>query len=232
MKILVACEESQAVTIELRKLGHEAYSCDLEPQSGGHDEWHIQGDVLPLLNGKCEFNTVDGMAHSIDDKWDMIVAFPPCTYLTNCATRSHSVRCTPLEKINERTLKRVEAMAFFMKFVNADCDKIAIENPIGVMNTCYRKPSQIINPYMFAQNETDKENYVTKSTCLWLKNIPELITNDLPKPNNAELFGRHPTGKARTWEETVCRNGNASKTRSKTFPGVAKTMAERWAGKA
>lgn len=231
MKILVACEESQAVTIELRKLGHEAYSCDIIECSGGHPEWHIMQDVLPLLNGKCEFATCDGVLHNVSDRWDMIIAFPPCTYLTNCATRSHSVRCTPLQKINDRTSERIKAMDFFMKFVNADCEHIAIENPIGVMNTCYRKPNQVINPYMFAESISDTTNYVTKSTCLWLKGLSELIGNDLPKPNNAEIFGRHPNGKARTWEESLCRAGGASLARSKTFHGIAKAMAEQWAGK-
>lgn len=189
-------------------------------------------DVIPLLNGNCTFKTMDGVEHTIDSKWNMIIAFPPCTYLTNCATRSHSVRCTPLEKINERTLKRISAMNFFMNFVDADCDKIAIENPIGVMNTCYRKPNQVINPYMFAESESDRQNYVTKSTCLWLKNMPELIGNNLPKPDNAKIFGVRPNGRAFTWEEKLCRAGGASLARSKTFPGIAKAMAEQWAGKA
>jgi hypothetical protein len=232
MKILIACEESQAVCKEMRRLGHECYSCDIIECSSGHPEWHIMQDVIPLLNGNCVFKTMDGIEHTIDGKWDMIIAFPPCTYLTNCATRSHSVRCTPLEKINERTLKRISAMNFFMKFVDADCDKIAIENPIGVMNTCYRKPNQVINPYMFAESVSDSQNYVTKSTCLWLKNMPELIGNNLPKPDNAKIFGVRPNGRAFTWEEKLCRAGGASLARSKTFPGIARAMAEQWAGQA
>ncbi len=232
MKILIACEESQTVCKEMRRLGHECYSCDIIECSGGHPEWHIMQDVLPLLNGNCTFKTMDGVEHTIDSKWNMIIAFPPCTYLTNCATRSHSVRCTPLEKINERTLKRISAMNFFMNFVDADCDKIAIENPIGVMNTCYIKPNQVINPFLFAESDSDSQNYVTKSTCLWLKNMPELIGNNLPKPDNAKIFGVRPNGRAFTWEEKLCRAGGASLARSKTFPGIAKAMAEQWAGKA
>lgn len=232
MKILIACEESQAVCKEMRRLGHECYSCDIIECSGGHPEWHIMQDVLPLLNGNCKFKTMDGIEHTITGKWDMIIAFPPCTYLTNCATRSHSVRCTPLEKINERTLNRISAMNFFMNFVDADCDKIAIENPIGVMNTCYRKPNQVVNPYMFAESVSDSQNYVTKSTCLWLKNMPELIGNNLPKPDNAKIFGVRPNGRAFTWEEKLCRAGGASLARSKTFPGIARAMAEQWAGQA
>ena len=172
MNILVACEESQRVCTEFRKRGHRAFSCDIIEPSGGHPEWHIQADVLPLLNGKCEFTTLDGKEHKQDGKWDMLIAFPPCTYLSNAATRSHSLKRTPLQKINDRTLLRVKAMQFFMNFANADCDKIAIENPIGVMNTCYRKPDQIIHPYMFADSENDREQYVTKATCLWLKQLP------------------------------------------------------------
>lgn len=232
MKILVACEESQAVTIELRRLGHEAYSCDIIECSGGHPEWHIMQNVLPLLNGDCTFTACDGAVHSVDGKWDMIIAFPPCTYLTNVATRHHSIRFTSLDKINTRTQKRIDGMRFFMEFANADCDRVAIENPVGVMNTCYRKPDEVISPYMFAESELDASNYVTKATCLWLKNLPVLQTNSLPKPNNRELFGVLPSGKAKTWEDSLCRAGGASLARSKTFPGIAKAMAEQWAGMA
>ena len=158
----------------------------------------------------------------------MIIAFPPCTYLTNVATRHHSLNCTTLEKINGRTAKRIEAMAFFMAMANADCDKIAIENPIGVMNTCYRKPDQTISPYMFASGKDDKENYVTKATCLWLKNLPLLRTNNIEKPNNREMFGVFPSGKTKVWEDQLCRAGGASLARSKTFPGVAHAMATQW----
>ena len=228
MKVLVACEESQAVCKAFRELGHEAYSCDIQECSGGHPEWHIKGDVLPLLNGNCKLVTQVGGVFQIDGKWDLIIAHPPCTYLTNCATRSHSLRMTPLQKINDRTNERIDSMAFFMVFANADCEKIAIENPVGVMNTCYRSPDQIIHPYMFATSVEDKDNYVTKATCLWLKGLKPLVTNDLPKPNNAEIFGVRPNGRAFTWEERLCRAGGAAKARSKTFPGVAKAMAEQW----
>lgn len=228
MKILVACEESQRVCKEFRKLGHEAYSCDIEPCSGGWPEWHIPTDVLPLLNGDCRFCTLDGTEHLIEGKWDMIIAFPPCTYLSSVANRSHSLRCTDLLKINARTEKRIAAMEFFMKFVNADCDHIVIENPVGVMNTCYRRPDQIISPYMFADSAADTQNYVTKATCLWLKGVPVLKTNSLQKPNNRDMFGIHPSGKAKTWEESLCRKDGAGRMRSKTFPGIAKAMAEQW----
>lgn len=117
-------------------------------------------------------------------------------------------------------------MRFFMQFVDADCERIAIENPRGVMNTAYRQPDQTIDPYMFAESEADTENYVTKATCLWLKGLPLLKTKNIRKPDNRKLFGEHPTGKARDWESMV--TGNRAVERSKTFPGIAKAMAEQW----
>ena len=160
MRILVACEESQNVTNELRKLGHEAYSCDIQMHSGSHDEWHICQDVLPLLNGFCKFKTVDGDYHEINSKWDMIIAFPPCTDLCVSGARHFAKK--------QADGRQQRSIDFFMKFVNADCDKIAIENPIGIMSTKYRKPDQIIQPWQFG----DK---YSKSTCLWLKNLPLLV---------------------------------------------------------
>lgn len=162
LKVLVACEESQAVTSELRKLGHEAYSCDIIECSGGHPEWHIMQDVLPLLNGNCEFNTVDGLTHKINGKWDMIIAFPPCTYLTSAGTRRYSTRVNPIEKVEARIKQRDFAEWFFMQFVNADCENIAIENPVGYMNTHYRKPNQIIHPYFFGDPVQKKNMSLVK----------------------------------------------------------------------
>ena len=225
MNVLIACECSQTVCKEFRALGHEAYSCDIEDQYGAHPEWHIKGDCLEILRGGQMFKTEDGSAHAVD-KWDLIIAHPPCTYLSNAATRSHSTKRNTIEQINARTAKRIQAQEFFMKFANADCDKVAIENPVGVMNTVYRKPDQIIEPYQFAESKDDKENYVTKRTCLWLKGLKPLQGNSLDKPNNAELFGKHPNGKARCWEEMV--KGDRATVRSKTFTGIAKAMAEQW----
>ncbi len=169
--------------------------------------------------------TRDGKEHTID-RWDLIIAHPPCTYLSNAATRSHSLKGATLEQINARTQKRIQAQDFFMKFANVNCEKVAIENPVGVMNTVYRKPDQIIEPYQFAKSEEDTENYVTKRTCLWLKGLNELKRNDLPKPDNAKLYGIHPSGKARCWEEMV--KGDRATARSKTFTGIARAMAEQW----
>lgn len=225
MNVLIACECSQTVCKEFRALGHEAYSCDIEEQYGGHPEWHIKGDCLEILRGKT-FKTEDGSTHNVD-KWDLIIAHPPCTYLSNAATSKHSLKSSTLEEINERTAKRIQAQEFFMKFANADCERVAIENPVGVMSTVYRKPDQIVEPYQFAESKEDKENYVTKRTCLWLKGLKPLQGNNLDKPNNAELFGRHPSGKARCWNEMQWQKNRAI-VRSKTFPGIARAMAEQW----
>lgn len=204
--------------------------------SGGHPEWHIQGDVLPLLNGRCEFVTMDGQAHSINDRWDMIIAFPPCTYLTNAGTRHFSLKCSTPEKIAVRLKNRKKAAEFFMKFVNADCDKIAIENPVGYMNSTYRKADQIIHPYYFADSESDTENYHQKRTCLWLKGIEPLKRKkylDKPKPKYI-CKGEKCKGKSIGWCEGMSgiKGGQSerAKARSKTFPGIAKAMVEQWAG--
>ena len=226
MKVLIACECSQTVCKEFRALGHEAYSCDIEEQYGGHPEWHIKGDCLEILRGGQMFKTEDGKEHTID-KWDLIIAHPPCTYLSNAATSKHSLKSSTLEEINERTAKRIQAQEFFMRFAKVDCDKVAIENPVGVMSTVYRKPDQIIEPYQFADSVNDTENYITKRTCLWLKGLKPLQGNSLDKPGNAELFGRHPSGKARCWNEMQWQKNRAI-VRSKTFPGIARAMAEQW----
>ena len=236
LKILVACEESQAVTVELRKLGHEAYSCDIIECSGGHPEWHIMQDVIPLLSGKCEFKTIDGAVHKIDGKWDMLICHPPCTYLTTCGNRAYSLRLNPPEKVEARIKARQEAYEFFMQMANADCDKIAIENPQGYVNTHYRKPDQTIHPYYFADSEDDTENYYQKKTCLWLKGVKPLkITNILPKPEPMYICqGEKTKGKRIGWCEGMrnIKGGQAerAKARSKTFPGIAKAMSIQWAG--
>ena len=145
MRILVACEESQAVTKELRRLGHEAYSCDLIDQSGGHPEWHIKGDVLPLLNGDCEFNTMDGERHAISGRWDMLISFPPCTYLSNAGACRLYPRKGHLDMA--RYKKGLEAKEFFLKFLNADCSRIAVENPVSSSVFQMPKHTQEIQPY-------------------------------------------------------------------------------------
>lgn len=224
MRVLIACEESQRVCLAFRDKGHEAYSADIQEPSGGHPEWHILGDVLPIINGDCEFKTMDGQEHYIKGRWDLLIAHPPCTYLSNVATRHYSLKTTLPEKVCWRWEQRAKAAVFFMQFILADCPKIAVENPVGFINKAYRKPDQIIHPYQFAEDEKSDE-YVTKATCLWLKGLEKLKTNGLPKPDNKAIFGIMASGKARTWEDTHTRD---SRERSKTFPGIAKAMAEQW----
>ncbi|HIZ42707.1 MAG TPA: hypothetical protein H9811_09120 [Candidatus Gemmiger excrementigallinarum] len=194
MRILVACEESQAVCIAMRRLGHEAYSCDLQPCSGGHPEWHLQVDALEMLK----------------IQWDIIIAHPPCTHLASSgAAWFEEKRANGMQQA---------AIEFFLKFIDADCAHIAVENPIGIMSTCYRKPDQIIQPWMFGHPEK-------KATCLWLKGLPPLRpTNDvseymktLPKNQQERLHYLSPSPER-------------AKLRSKTFPGIAQAMAEQWAG--
>lgn len=224
MNILVACEESQAVTIELRRLGHTAYSCDIIPCSGGHPEWHIQSDVLPLLNGFVKFQTADGAEHSVDGRWDMIIAFPPCTFLTVTGNRWFNV-----ERYGDKAVKRykdrAEAIKFFMAFANADCDKIAIENPVGIMSSEWRKPNQIINPYQFGDP-------FEKKTCLWLKGLPELKPTNIVDVPPRKRYSSGETMPA--WYDAAWHlpKEERAKIRSKTFPGVAAAMAEQWAGNA
>ena len=222
MKILVACEESQAVTIELRRLGHEAYSCDLIPCSGGHPEWHIRWDALAMINGNCSFLTCDGELHSIEGKWDMLIAHPPCTYLTVTGNRWFNV-----ERYGEKAIRRrkdkEEAVKFFMAFVNADCEKIAIENPIGSMSTDYRKPDQIIHPYMFGDPER-------KSTCLWLKGLQPLKPTDIVEPRVIKYKNGKGTDSPWHMETMKLPPEERAKARSKTFHGIACAMAEQWAG--
>ena len=220
MKILVACEESQAVTKEFRALGHEAYSCDIVDCSGGHPEWHIKQDVIPLLNGNCSFNTVGGGYHEIKGKWAMIIAHPPCTRLCNSGQRW--LHWGSEEYREKKRKEQVEAIDFFMKFVNADCDKIAIENPSGIMSTKYRKPDCTYNPYDF-KGETE-----CKKTCLWLKNLPVLVpTQVLPKEKRTQgIWKAHFGDKKLAWNDP-----ETARLRSVTPKGVAKAMAQQWAGK-
>lgn len=234
MIILVACEESQEVCKAFREKGHLAFSCDIIPPSGGHPEWHIQQDVLPLLNGYCEFQTLDGSFHRLNGKWDMIIAFPPCTDLTTTGAR-----------VFERKRadgSQARSIEFFANFLEADCDKIAIENPVGIISGNYiktwfpdlckkynlpRSYSQIIHPWMFGAN-------YSKRTCLWLKGLPNLVpeVTEEPEIQYKEWIDKK-TGKAKRqnmwyYELSCLPTKDRAKARSKTYPGVAKAMAEQW----
>ena len=207
MNVLIACEESQEVCKAFRARGHEAYSCDIQEPSGGHPEWHICGDVLPLLNGNCDFYTMDDKFHIIDGKWDLISAHPPCTHLAVSGARWFKEGKKPL-------WLQDEAAAFFMMFVNADCERIAIENPVCIMSTRYRKPDQIINPWQFGHP-------AQKKTRLWLKGLPLLNETENVYHYMMTLALKQRT---RIWQ----LGSNHAKERSKTYPGIARAMAEQW----
>ena len=195
MKVLVACEESQAVCIEFRKLGHEAYSCDIEPCSGGHPEWHLQQDVTELLKLK----------------WDLIIAHPPCTYLSNAGARF----LYPKGKLNsERLAKGMEGKKLFMKFYESDCPRVVIENPLPSSIYGLPKHTQVIQPYEFGYP-------LKKRTQLWLKNVPPLKPTEI-------VDVAESTKIAGNWFN---KGGlERQKNRSKTFPNIAKAMAEQWGG--
>lgn len=219
MRVLVACEESQAVSTELRKLGHEAYSCDIIACSGGHPEWHIVQDALPLLNGNCSFITQDGQIHKIDGKWDMLIAFPPCTYLTNASAVRMRVNG---EIVPERYAKAMEAKEFFLSFWNADCPKIAIENPTPLKLVELPPYSQAIQPWQFGHP-------YTKRTCLWLKNLPLLEPTDIITEGVTPYVNGGYKDANGNYRRFQGRRERDPKVRAKTFPGIAKAMAEQWA---
>lgn len=218
MNILVACEESQAVCKAFRERGHKAFSCDVQPCSGGHPEWHIQGDCLPLINGNCTFTTEDGNAHTQAGQWDILIAHPPCTYLSNAEAARLFITSGHLNR--ERFAKGLEARDFFMEFWNADCPKIAIENPIP--SGVYEMPkyTQVIEPYYFGDP-------YSKKTCLWLKGLPPLIGTDVVKPICSWVSGgsKRKDGTPRLNKGTTFRD---SKRKSKTFQGIADAMADQW----
>ena len=203
MKVLCACEESQAVTIEFRKLGIEAYSNDIIDCSGKHPEWHIKDDVFNVIN----------------DSWDILIAFPPCTYLTVTGNRWFNIERYG-EKAIQRYREREKAIEFFMRLVNSNIHRIAIENPIGVMSTVYRKPDQIIQPYMFGDP-------ARKSTCLWLKNLEPLEPTNIVKPEIVTYKNGRTDDPWHYYTISLPKEERA-KIRSKTFPGIARAMARQW----
>jgi hypothetical protein len=214
-RILIACEESQAVCIEFRKLGHEAFSCDIQECSGGHPEWHYQKDIFEVMNLG----------------WDLMIAFPPCTHLAVSGAPHFA------KKIADG--RQQEGIDFFMAMINAPIEKIAVENPIGIMSKNYRTPDQIIQPYFFGDP-------FQKSTCLWLKNLPLLYHNSEPNlfddvithtKDKGEFFEwidkngvkkRQPLWYAEAFRKHGADGAMRSRLRSKTFPGIAKAMAEQW----
>ena len=203
MKILIACEESQKVCIAFRAKGHEAYSCDILPESGGHPEWHIQGDVLPLL----------------EQEWDMIIGFPPCTHLA-VSGAAHFAK-----KIADG--RQQQGVDFFMMFAKAKCPRIAIENPIGIMSKRWRKPDQIIQPWMFGDP-------FQKSTCLWLKGLPLLVSTNIVDHGEFKKWVDPKTGKTKSqpmwfFQSLYAKTAEErTRIRNRTFDGVALAMADQW----
>lgn len=219
MNVLVACEESQEVCKAFREKGHNAFSCDVQEPSGGHPEWHILGDALEAVNGG-EIVTMDGIRHSVD-KWDLLIAHPPCTYLSNAGAARLYKKFDDKSYIElERLNKGFDAKEFFLKFYNAPIDKIAIENPIP--SCVYRLPkySQVIQPYEYGHP-------YSKKMCLWIKGLPKLEPTEIVKPICSWVSGgsKKADGSPRENSGTTFRD---SKRRSKTFPGIAKAMAEQW----
>ncbi|MBO5870020.1 MAG: DNA cytosine methyltransferase [Clostridia bacterium] len=208
MKILVACEESQRVCLAFRNRGHEAFSCDVVFCSGEYPEFHIWSDVAPLLNGNCSFRTCDGAPHYVE-RWDMIIAFPPCTYLTKAG--SNNLVCNG-KIVPERLALGRQAAEFFFKIWNADCDKIAIENPVPIKLFGLPEPSQVVEPYYFGVP-------VTKKTCLWLKGLPFVCPTKVVEP--IYTFKDFPQFKN-------SHGKYRQRNRSKTFPEVAEAMSLSW----
>ena len=217
MKVLIACEESQAVCKAFRALGHEAYSADIQLCGGGCPQWHIPGDALKLINGDCTFQTEDGLTHTIAGRWDLLIAHPPCTYLTNAG----AVRMRVKGEIQpERYKKAMEAKEFFLKFLNADCERIAVENPVPMKLVDLPPYTQIIQPYQFGHP-------YSKRTCLWLKGLPPLAGTKFVAEHEPYVNGgcKDAHGNYRRFQG---RKERDPKTRSKTFPGIAAAMAEQW----
>lgn len=204
MKILIACEESQTVCAAFRERGHEAYSCDVLPCSGGRPEWHLLGDVTKYLSRG----------------WDMIIAHPPCTYLTVTGNKyfdTGKYGAAAWKRMRERN----KAIAFFYRFVLVDCERVAIENPVGVMSTAYRPPTQTIQPYEFGDP-------YEKRTCLWLKGLPPLKPTNIVIPEKRKVFASGKSMPAWYADAFALPPEERARVRSKTFPGIARAMAEQW----
>lgn len=218
MRVLVACEESQEVCKAFRERGHEAYSCDIQGCSGGHPEWHICGDCLKVVEGGC-FVTQDGTINHIG-KWDLLIAHPPCTYLTVTGNAWFNVQKYG-DKAKQRYKDRYAAIVFFMQMALANVPRIAVENPIGIMSSAWRKADQVIQPYMFGDP-------FEKKTALWLKGLEPLKPTNVVKPPERVRFDSGKSMPAWYAEVWHLPKEEREKLRSKTFPGIAKAMAEQW----
>ncbi len=220
LNVLVACEESQRVCIAFRERGFMAYSCDIQECSGGHPEWHIQSDVIPILGGNCKFLTQDGVEHTITHKWDLIIAHPPCTYMSNAGACRMYRRIDGKQYLNiERYKKAMDAKDFFYKFLYADCEHIAVENPTPLKIVGLPKPTQVIQPYEYGHP-------YSKRTLLWLKGLWNLQPTKYVEehqpwlPSNTSMFAKGKGGSKGATRGT--------KNYAKTFTGVAQAMAEQF----
>ena len=219
MNVLVACEESQIVCKEFLKKGHNAFSCDIIAPSGDRPDRHILSDVMEILNTPTGFCTMDGKYHFIT-KWDLIIAHPPCTYLCRSGCKHYNVEIYG-DKAIERQKKREDAINFFLKIADANCEKICIENPMGIMSTVYKKPTHYIQPYEFGHP-------CKKKTGLWLKNLTPLKSTNIVTPQT------HTTKSGKVWDiwfwksSLISDKNERAKFRSKTFKGLAEAMANQW----
>lgn len=215
MNCLVACEESQAITIELRKLGHYAFSCDIQDCSGGHPEWHIKGDCLEVINGHTSFSDSTGRLHKITDSFDLVICHPPCTYLSFAGNKYFDISKYG-EKALLRKKLRSDAFHFAMRLYHSNAKHLCMENPKGYISTFWRSPDQTINPFLFGDP-------FYKVTCLWLRDLPLLVPDYQVPPPEPNYIRQN--GKRVFWVESVCGSSCRAKIRSKTFPGVARAMA-------
>ncbi len=206
MKALIACEESQAVCTAFRLRGIEAYSCDIQEPSGGHPEWHILGDALTAIQGG-KVTTMDGQTHEVG-RWDLLIAHPPCTDLAVSGARWFPEK--------QKDGRQQKSIVFFMRLALAECPRVAVENPVCIMSTAYRKPDQIIHPWQFGHPEE-------KTTCLWLKGLPLLR-------ETANVHDHMMTLPEKERNRMWWLGSKHAKERSKTFPGIAQAMAEQWGG--
>lgn len=219
MKVLIACECSQMVCVEFRKLGVECYSCDIEKEYGGHPEWHIQDDVLKVLHGDCDFTTNDGERHHID-KWDLVVAHPPCTFFCMAQNGLYDRKRLGDEYVDRRLARQKEAFKFFLEFTNLASPTV-IENPPGALTKLFRKANQTIQPFQFGDS-------ATKATCLWLFGLPKLQPTKQVPPPPIHMFASGNTMGRWFYEASCLPAKDRARARSKTFPGIAKAIATQY----
>ena len=231
LNILVACEESQTVTKELRDLGHNAFSCDLLKCSGGHPEWHFNIDVFEVIENKGGI-LENGDEVKLNKKWDMMIAHPPCTYLAVSGAKWYyhpddkdmpkELR-RPHPKYPNRVNDREDAIAFFKALANVPIEKIVIENPVGTISTRFRKPDQVVQPFMFG-------DHARKTTCLWLKNLPKLKPTCMVDEGE-RIYFKSGKSQPKWYSDALVKSKSVEERRtmrSKTFKGMAKAMAEQW----